>query len=283
MPPYPRDQLERMFAIELGALKRVLSPVLINFDACCAEFRRQGFTADEPYMALLRNAKEEVIRHCRGELAEEDPDQISLADFVELYPNRTMRSICGWPTPRARYLFCLGQGISKNDRDLALEQRWAAFAIEANRYHDEPIPCDTRTSIVGTLLKESLANAGFTHFAVPNSSAKKWHPRPSWVDAMVGIARHDEIDIVILGETSRPRKYNILPDYSSEPAVEDPHFDKIEVSMWAIPKREIPELEFAALKVKQRFFYYYSDFYSLKGLRRIIDAHVCAAKIMLGV
>jgi hypothetical protein len=283
MPPYPGEQLERMFAIELDALKRVLSPVLMNFGACCAEFRRQGFTAEEPYWTLLRTAKEDVIQRCRGELAGEDPDQIGLADFVELYPNRTLQFLCGWPTPRVRYLDCLGRAISKNDRDLALEQIWAAFATEANRYPDEPLPGETRASIVGTLLQESLANAGFSHFAVPSFSAKRWHPRPSWVDAMVGIARHDEIDIVILAETSRPRKYQILPDYSSEPAAEDPHFDKIEISLWAIPKRKIPEFHSAALKINQRFFYYYWRFYSLKGLRRIIDAHVCAAKNMLGV
>jgi hypothetical protein len=131
------------------------------------------------------------------------------------------------------------------------------------------------------MLKESLAEAGFQTFPVSRTSVAKWHPRPSWVDAVVGAIMHDVLEVIMLVETPRPRKYIILPDYSSEPDECDTGFDKINVSLWALPKRSIPELGAAALKIRNSLLLYYWDFYSAKGLRRIIDAHVAQARIIM--
>jgi len=284
-PPYDRNELERLFGVELAVLRDLFSPVLTDFAECRSMLRGKGFVADQPYEALLRYASDALGDDCRSELSGADPDQVCLADLVELYPNRMLQFLPAWPTGRARYWACLGRAMHKEKRsahDEALKKTWAPFAAEANRYPDVPPPSDTREGIVESVLRESLTSVGFAGFPVSKSSVRKWHPRPGWVDAVAGVLRRDEVDILLLTETSRPRKYAVLPDFTSEPNEPDTAFDKIDVSLWAVPRRKIIELSSAALKVRQRLFYYYSDFCSFKGLRRIVDAHATAARIMLG-
>jgi hypothetical protein len=283
VPPYDRHELERVFAEELLTLSELLSPALERLDECQSLFRQQGFVADEVYNALRQRALSTVGKSCLSELAGANADKLSMADLVELYPDRMLQPMPGWPTPRARYRSCLSRAVSrqlKPDLEAALNAQWIAFVNEANLYPDIALPSHTRAAIVESFLKGSASNAGFVVFPVSRSSLK-WHPRPTWVDAAIGILRHAKLDLVLVAETSRPRKYELFPDISCEPIELDGMVDNIDLSLWAVPRREITELDFAAIKVRQVLLLYYRDFYSLKGLQRIIDAHVTAARLVL--
>lgn len=283
-PPYDRKELERVLAVELQAVRSLLAPALKDLCRCQAALRERGFLADEPYRALFASAEERFRSDCLEQCEGGDPDRISLADLIELYPDRMQQPMHDFPTARSRYRACIGDALwkkAKDELDLALSARWAAFATEANRYSNISIEGAARGIVLEKMLKESLVEAGFQIFPVSKASAAKWHPRPSWIDAIVGAIMHDELEVIMLIETPRPLKYNGIPDYSSEPDEQDARFDKINVSSWALPRRRISEFGASALKIRNSLLLYYWDFYSAKGLRRIIDAHVAQARITM--
>lgn len=283
-PPYDRKELERVLNLELRAVRGLLAPVLENPDQCQVNLCEQGFLADDPYRILFASAEGRFHKDCLEQCKGGNPDRISLEDLVELYPNKMLQSMHEYPTARSCYRACIGDAIwkkAKDELDLVLSARWAAFATEANRCSDTRIKGATRKAIIETMLRESLAEAGFLALPVSIASVAKWHPHPSWVDAALVAMRLDDLDIIILTETSRPRKYVIIPDYSSEPDEHDTGFDTIQVSLWAIPRRNIAEFNAIAIKIRRSLLLYYWDFHSVKGLRRIIDAHVAQARITM--
>jgi hypothetical protein len=263
----------------------LLAPALDDLERCQNELRNSSFLADDPYRALLLSAeprfREECLKECRGG----NPDQVSLADLIELCPNGMLQPLSNFPTARSLYRGRLGHVVWKQaeaELELALRARWAAFAAEANCYPDVAVGGATRGAIVDKMLKDSISKAGFQPTPVSGASIKKWHPRSSWVDAAVGLMRYDDLQFVIATETPRPRKFKIFPEDTFEPAERDVNFDKITVSVWALCLRNISEIGPAAIKLKNVLLYYYWDFYSPKGLRRILDAHVAQARILLG-
>jgi hypothetical protein len=283
-PPYNRKELERALAVELQAARALLAPALEDLAQCQVDLRERGFLADEPYRILFDSAEERFRSDCLEQCEGGDPGRISLADLIELYPDRMLQPMHDFPTARSRYRACIGDALwkkAKDELDIALKERWLAFVAEANRYSDMLIQSITRAAILEKMLKESLAEAGFRTFTVSRKSVAKWHPRPSWVDAVAGAMTNDELEIIMLVETPRPLKYNVIPNYSSEPDERDTGFDKVNVSTWALPRRRIPEFGAAALKIRNSLLLYYWDFYSAKGLRRIIDAHVEQARITM--
>ena len=87
-PPYDRKELERALAVELQAVRALLAPALENLRQCQVELREQGFLADEPYRILFASAKERFRSDCLAQCEGGDPGRISLADLIELYPDR---------------------------------------------------------------------------------------------------------------------------------------------------------------------------------------------------
>src|SRR5687767_9991015 len=88
---YNADALEHMFVVELDMLKYLLAHVIGDFNNCSRRFREKGFSADEPYNALLEaSGQEEIGRHCLAQLGGQNPERVSLADLIELYPNRML-------------------------------------------------------------------------------------------------------------------------------------------------------------------------------------------------
>lgn len=283
-PPYDRKELERVLAVELQVARALLTPVLEDLHQCEVELRERGFLADEPYRILFASAEERFRSDCHKQCDGGDPNRISLADLIELYPDRMLQPMHDFPTARSLYRGCIGDALwkkAKEELDLALKAQWAAFATEANRYPDMPLEDVARAAILEKILRESLTEAGFQIFPVSRKSVAKWHPHPSWVDAVVGAIILHELDVIMLIETSRPQKPSTIPHYSSEPNERDTSYDTIDVSLWAIPRRHVPELGTVALKIRNRLLLYYRDFYSAKGLRRIIDAHVAQASIIM--
>ena len=284
VPPFERKQLERIFSPELLALKELLSPAIEDFAQCQSVFREKGFVAGEPYRALLQEESGGVGVECQSRLKGSDPNQASLADLVELYVDRMLQFLPEHPTPRTTYWDCLGNAVFKyrrSDLDNALAAAWAAFAAEANSYPETAFRGLTRESIVAAVLKDSLAKAGFDSFRVSKASLRKWHPRPTWVDAAVGALRHDMFDVVLTAETFRPRKYALLPNFACEPAKRDTTFDSIDISFWLVPNRKIIEFDSAVLCVKYPLFWHYRNFYSMKGLQRVVDAHVVSVNTLI--
>jgi hypothetical protein len=285
-PPYNRDVLEAVFSAELAALGKLLAPVLSSFDECQAALRTRGFRADAPLYEGLFGSKEDHTRTSLNEHVARTPrfGRVDLPDLVELYPNRMLQFLSGWPTARATYLSKRGDAFRKDfpqEHNAALDARWKAFAAEANSYTAVPMPAGSRGDVVHQFLNESLHRAGFQIFPVSRGSMRKWHPRPSWVDTAVGIMRANGLDLLVVAETPRPRKYALFSDAVCEPHERGTHVDEIWLSLWAVPQRNIPELASAALKIRTALFLYYWDFFSGRGLRRIIDAHVAAASILL--
>jgi hypothetical protein len=281
-PPYNRKELEHTLAVELQAVRALLAPALSDLRQCQVDLRARGFLADEPYRSLFDSSEKRFRSDCLEQCEGGDPDQISLEDLVELYPDRMLQPMHNYPTARSRYRACIGDALwkkAKDELDVALKARWTAFAAEANCYSDIPLKGAARGPLIEGMLIESLGEAGFHTFTVSKTSVAKWHPRPSWVDAVAGAMTHDDLDIIMLVETSRPLKYITIQNYLSEPDERGTGFDKISVSSWALPRRRIPELGAIALKIRNSLLLYYSDFYSPKGLRRIIDAHVAQARV----
>jgi hypothetical protein len=279
-----KSELSFILSSELHALSDLLSPVLQDIASCKSAFRAMGFCADVEFDSLLRQSHLGLGEECALEIEDVDPDRLELADIIEVYPNRMLQFIQGRPTPRVRYMSCLGRkvreryGIAFFD---ALKSEQIVFANEANRLPEALYADFKRKSIIEKIFFESLVNTKFSSIPVMTKSAMAWHPLPTWIDAGVRIRQCDTFDIILLAETPRPLKFKKVSILRQEPNLRDTLFDQVEISCWAIPKRDISNLKSCAIKIKQTLFYYYRNFYSAKGLQRIVEARVAELTIML--
>lgn len=285
LPPYRPEHLAELFAPEIAAMHDLLQPVLSDFVGCQNRYWGLGFAAEQEFTTLVNEYRDAYARECRSKLRGADPDMLPFSRVVYPYPSR-MRQLFpgGMEHPYALYHDCVHRTLAivkPGLLDYAWNRRWSAFAEEANRYPDERMGFTTRAGIVERHFRESLGSQGYTCFPVPKSSLRRWYPRPTWIDACVGFLRTDTLTIALACETARPRKYWLLPDYSSESLQLDNLFDQVDLSLWALPNRQIPGLGGAALEITWNLSRAYARFYSLKGLRRIIDARVAEATIIL--
>jgi hypothetical protein len=260
----------------------LLTEPLEHFSAQRETFMRYGFGADARHEEYLISSL--PCRACQSELGAGDYRKLELADLVRPYINRTIQFLPGWPTPRARYFYCLSRKIQQEHSDkfdALISTDWLNFAREANMRMFDEMDGITRSEIVDFCLQNSASKSGFSSYKVEKKSLQKWHRRPSWIDAAIGLSRGSGLDVMMTCETSRPKKHKFYPGYKDEPSEMSVNFDTIELALWVVPTRAYGEFESVAFEIRSPFTRNYRNFFSLRGLQHIIEAHIVSARLMI--